>query len=222
MFAIGGIGVYGAYEAFSYPSSTDEANSGLYRFQSEAFDNSQGVGLFIYTDLLPFIDLEYSGEFNFQTHKIRLDIVDPISGGFTLGEDTDFAWFKTSNYFTVRREVFGVSVPFLAKASINLGLGFNNHKVMQSLTPDLIETALGDATLLDESGFTLSQQDTDKIITYIIDNRKKYSGFHIQAGAHGRLLIFNFFINGRYTIAKDVIEGKIGFPSLWTGLAIGF
>jgi len=222
MFAIGGIGIYGASEIFSYPSSTDEASSGLYRFQSDSFNNSTGGGFFIYTDLLPFIDLEYSGEFNLQTHQIRLDVIDPVNEEFSVGEKTDFGWFKTSHYFTVRREVFGASVPFLAKASINLGLGLNTHNVMQSLTPNLIETALGDANLLDASGFTLSQKDTDKIVTYIIENRKKYSGFHLQAGAHGKLLIFNVFINARYTIAKDVIKGTNGFPSLWAGLALGF
>jgi len=222
LFALGGIGIYGASEMFSYPSSTNEASSGLYRFQSESFNNSAGLGLFIYTDLLPFIDLEYSGELNLQTHKISLDIIDPINGGFDLGDKTDFGWFKTSNYFTVRRQVFGASIPFLAKASVNLGLGFNTHKVMQPLTPGLIETALGDTQLLDEEGFTLTQEDTDTIVNYIIENREKYSGFHLQAGVHGRLLLINLFINARYTIAKDVIKGTTGFPSIWTGVSIGF
>ena len=104
---------------------------------------------------------------------------------------------------------------------MNLGIGINNHKVMPELTPTLIENALGDVGLFDTEGYSLTQQDTDKIVEYILDNRDEYSGFHLQAGAHGRLLAFNLFINARYTIVDDVIKGQSGFPSIWTGLAIG-
>jgi hypothetical protein len=34
-------------------------------------------------------------------------------------------------------------------------------------------------------------------------------------------LFLNAFVNARYTIAKDVIPGKSGFPSIWAGLALG-
>ena len=218
LFAIGGFGVYGAHEVFSHEGNSSDASSGYYRFKSESFENSLGAGFFIYTDLLPFIDLEYSLELNAQKYQMSVDALLPI---FEEGEKSDFAWAKTSSYFTARKQVFGVKIPFLAKASMNLGIGINNHKVMPELTPTLIENALGDVDLFDTEGYSLTQQDTDKIVEYILDNRDEYSGFHLQAGAHGRLLAFNLFINARYTIVDDVIKGQSGFPSIWTGLAIG-
>ena len=219
IFAIGGFGVYGAREMFTQKGTSSEARSGLYRFQSYPFENSNGLGFFIYTDLLPFIDLEYSGEFNFQIYEMSVDALVP---NLVIGEKTDFAWGKTSNYFTVKKEIIGFKIPIVAKASVNGGLGYNTHQVMPKLTPTLIENALEDTEVFNVEGYSLTQEDTDKIVEYILDNREKYSGFHIQAGVHGRLLAFNLFINARYTIADNVIEGKSGFPSIWTGVALGF
>ena len=218
IFAIGGLGVYGVSEVFSYEGSSSDASSGLYRFQSDPFENSLGAGLFIYTDLLPFIDLEYSLELNAQKYQMSVDALLP---SVIEGEKTDFAWAKTSSYFTARKEIFGIKIPLLAKASMNLGLGINNHQVMPMLTPTLIDNDLGDSDLFDTEGYSLSQEDTDKIVDYILENREKHSGFHLQAGVNGRILAFNLFINARYTIVEDVVKGKSGFPSIWTGLAIG-
>ena len=117
VFAIGGIGVYGASEMFSHEGNTSTASSELYRFQSYPFENSGGIGFFIYTDLLPFIDLEYSGELNAQIYQMSVDALAPE---LVVGEKTDFAWAKTSSYFTVRREIFSAKIPILAKASVNL------------------------------------------------------------------------------------------------------
>ena len=55
----------------------------------------------------------------------------------------------------------------------------------------------------------------------MLENVEDISGFHLQAGVRGKLLMFNAFANARYTIAKDVIPDKSGYPSLWLGLAIG-
>ena len=62
----------------------------------------------------------------------------------------------------------------------------------------------------------------DSLAEYMIDNSISTSGFHIQFGAHAKLLMFNVFANARYTIAENVVEGESGFPSAWLGLAIGF
>ena len=54
------------------------------------------------------------------------------------------------------------------------------------------------------------------------ENSVNTNGYHVQLGAQGKLLMFNFFANARYTIAEDVIPGENGFISIWTGLAFGF
>ena len=42
-----------------------------------------------------------------------------------------------------------------------------------------------------------------------------------MVGGQAKLLAFNVFTNLRYTMAKDVVPGKNGFPSMWVGLGIG-
>jgi hypothetical protein len=55
----------------------------------------------------------------------------------------------------------------------------------------------------------------------MLDKMEDVSGFHLQVGVRGKLLMFNAFANARYTIAKDVIPDESGYPSLWVGLALG-
>ena len=77
------------------------------------------------------------------------------------------------------------------------------------------------ATALDSFG---EDADPDQAATDLaksmLDNVENISGFHLQAGVRGKLLMFNAFVNARYTIA-DVIPDKSGYPSLWVGLALG-
>ena len=42
-----------------------------------------------------------------------------------------------------------------------------------------------------------------------------------MVGLQAKLLTFNMMANLRYTMAKDVIPGKSGFPSAYVGLGIG-
>ena len=72
--------------------------------------------------------------------------------------------------------------------------------------------------------FDLLEGDSGAVKTFanhVTENMQSYSGFHLQAGLQAKLLIFSLFANARYTIAKDVITDKIGFPSAWIGLGIG-
>ena len=90
------------------------------------------------------------------------------------------------------------------------------------MTLDMFKAAFGTATIEDALDEDFSSTDTiTKLSDYMLENADKISGFHLQTGVRGKLLMFNAFVNARYTIAKDVIPGKGGFPSLWIGLALG-
>ena len=128
-------------------------------------------------------------------------------------EDTsegEMLWGRVSTYFSIRKEIVGTSVPFLAKVQIYGGLGFNKHKVVPTMNLEMFESAFPDAGGLENA----LEQDfgnndiADQLADYMLENVEKISGFHLQVGAQAKLLILNTFVNARYTLAKDVIQGK--------------
>lgn len=209
LFAIAGIGLYGNYDMFSYPTQLDDQN-GL-TVNSDSFDNAFGVSGFIYVDFLP-IDIELSGEkvgnvYNFQT--------DP---GIKPGK---FPWGRTSVYGTIRKKVIGLGIPLLAKAQLNVGGGVNGHWVTPPLTVGFFEEAFG---VVAENALEQDFSSTSRVKTladYVKENYKEAIGFHVQAGIQAKVLVMNLFVTARYTLAKDVIKDASGFPSFWVGIAYG-
>ncbi len=146
----------------------------------------------------------------------------PYIGGQALPEG-ELPWGRAGFYFTARKEILGLSIPLLAKTQLYGGLGFNKQVVSPIMTLDLIQAAFPSASNLDAAltESTSSDDQMEELATYMLENVDKISGFHLQTGVRGKLLMFNAFVNARYTIAKDVIPEKGGFPSLWMGLALG-
>ena len=216
VFAIAGFGAYGDFDLLKYPDgiSGDKAISGV---EYEGFDNPKGFGLLFYIDAIPVVDLEVDLEFVGNIYKYT-----PYIGGLALSKG-EMPWGRVSTYMTLRKEILGLSIPLLAKAQLYGGLGFNKHTVLPVMTVDFIQSAFPSASDLDAAltESTSSDDQMEKLATYMLDNADKISGFHLQAGLRGKLLMLNVFINARYTIAKDVIPDKSGFPSLWVGLALG-
>ena len=175
-------------------------------------------GLLFYIDAIPIVDLEADIEFVGNIYKYT-----PYVGGAALPAEGEMPWGRVSTYLTARKEILALSIPLLAKAELYGGLGYNRHSVLPLMTVDLIESAFPDAVDLDAAltESTSSDEQMEALATYMLENVDKISGFHLQTGVRGKLLMFNAFVNARYTIAKDVISGKGGFPSLWFGLALG-
>ena len=109
-------------------------------------------------------------------------------------------WLSTDVYFTLRKKVFGLSIPFLAGAKIHAGGGYNTHLTTPVADVDMVKKLLGgtDDALIngDVSGLNKNLEDflTDK------DNYIEASGFHIQVGLQFKLLILDTFLNYRYSI----------------------
>ena len=212
-YSLVGIGAYGDLDLLKYPGGT--SGDGDSRVDYTGFDNANGFGIMFYIDAIPIIDLEADIEFVGNIYKYTPYVVgdDDIDVG-------EMPWGRVSTYFTARKKIFGVSIPFLAKAQLYGGLGFNKHTVLPVMTVEIIEAAFGGtADALAES--TSDEDKIQKLADYMLDNADKISGFHLQTGVQGKLLFLNAFVNARYTIAKDVIPGKSGFPSIWAGLALG-
>jgi hypothetical protein len=215
VFAIAGFGAYGDFDLLKYPAGSS-GDVDEYGVEYKGFDNPKGFGFLFYIDAIPVVDLEVDIEFVGNLYEYT-----PYLAGIPLASE-DLPWGRVSTYVTIRKEILGLSIPLLAKAQLYGGLGFNKHKVVPIMTADVIKDALGGNDI--EAALKLFEADTEEgakdLAKSMLDNVEDVSGFHLQAGVRGKLLMFNAFVNARYTIA-DVIPDKSGYPSLWVGLAIG-
>ena len=215
IFAFAGIGVYGNSDMFSVtPPSTSNNIIPEITVTPESLDNAAGIGVFFYLDALPIIDLEANIEFVGNMYKFTTNLAT---------EPGEFPWGRVSGYFTLRKKIMSVGVPFLAKLQLNGGVGYNTHTVTPNVTVDFIQNAFSSMPLEDAASQNFGQDAIiDSLVEYMNDNAINTSGFHVQLGTHAKLLMFNLFATARYTVAEDVIAGKSGFPSVWAGLAFGF
>ena len=216
LFGIAGFGVYGNYDLLKYPSGTS-GDLTTYGVDYKGFNNPKGFGFLFYIDAIPVVDLEVDIEFVGNLYEYT-----PYLAGIPLASE-DLPWGRVSTYVTLRKEILGLSIPLLAKAQLYGGVGFNKHKVVPIMTADVIKNAF-DADDL-ESAINSFNADAEAgaadLAKSMLENVDDIPGFHLQTGVRGKLLMFNAFVNARYTIAKDIIPDKSGYPSLWVGLAIG-
>jgi len=208
-FSLGGIGMYGLSDAITVGAGTD----GTFPVQLErdGFDGAIGGGLFLYVDAIPFIDLEANietafNEYSFQ-FKNALSDLPPV----------DFGWARISIYLTVRRKLFGLSIPLLGGVKLHAGGGYNMHSSTPLADLDMVKTLLGG----DLSASFVDSDLESKLIEFLKDNKIDANGFHFQVGTQFKLLALNLFLNYRVTIAEDVVPGEKSFSSLWLGLAFG-
>ena len=218
VFAIAGFGAYGDFDLLKYPAGSS-GDVDEYGVEYKGFDNPKGFGFLFYIDAIPVVDLEADIEFVGNLYEYT---------PYLLGAaqtSQELPWGRVSTYLTIRKEILGLSIPLLAKAQLYGGLGFNKHKVIPIMTEKVIKEAFNAddlATALDSFGMDADpDQAATDLAKSMLDNVEDISGFHLLAGVRGKLLMFNAFVNARYTIAKDVIPDKSGYPSLWVGLAIG-
>ena len=212
--AIGGMGFYGNMDIFSAtPIATTEGDVTV---TPQSIDSPFAGGVMLYIDALPFVDLEADFEISLKSY----DFENKVGEVSKIGT---FQYSRFSQYYTVRREIVGVSIPIVAKMQIYGGAGFNMHTVTPSVSVDFIKGAFGAMDLDAAAGQDFSDSGTlSDLVNYMDENKISSNGYHIQVGFQGKLLMLNLFANARYTIAKDVVPGEDGFASIWTGLAFGF
>lgn len=205
-FSLFGVGVYGLtdnYTINSYEKNFKFLGQDAVEMTRTEMSSPIGLGGFLYIDAIPFIDLEANFEIAGQTYDFTWKVLEQAT------ESYEVAWVRTAAYVTARKKLFGLGLPLLGGVKINAGGGVNFQASVPLVDQDFMESFLETA----DAEFT-----TDDII----DEASKNTGLHVQAGVQVKLLALNLFVNGRYTMVKDVIPDENGYLSLWAGLAFGF
>jgi len=209
--AIVGFGIQGGQSLFSVGTRPLENTIALATIDTGPFENSNNIGIYLYLDIIPFIDLEVDAsivgqEYDF-TFSNQLADVGPIQA----------YWGGTSIYFTARRKIVGFELPILGGAQLFAGGGYNTHSFTPLANFSLIETLMGGSLNADPD---FSEKE---LIKFFKDNKIDKTGFHIQGGLKFQLMMLDAFLFYRQTIGdfEDVLDAKT-YGSMNLRLGLGF
>ena len=211
---LGGIGISGIGNSISTNKTESDGNFNL-GFNSKGLEN--GLNIFIYFDALPKkLAIEYNREIKWQLGNMSLNqelLEESIEG--------EFVTIRKSDYLTVRKELMGFAIPILAKATVYIGGGVNQHETVApsiDLLKDIYQVDNVDALYDAAAG----NWDASSLFDLLDNNTIKSTGLHLQAGVQGKLLILNVFANARYTFILNDEQSSIkSFPGLTIGVAYG-
>ena len=209
--AIIGFGIQGGQSIFSVGARSLENTDAFATVNTGPFENSNNIGIYLYLDIIPFIDLEVDAsivgqEYDF-TFGNRLGNVGPFQAD----------WGGTSIYFTARRKIVGFELPILGGAQLFAGGGSNTHSFTPLVNLDMVEIIMG-GSLGAQPEF-----DEDALVDYIEDNKIDKTGFHIQSGLKFQLFMLDAFLFYRQTFGEfeDVLDAKT-YGSMNLRLGLGF
>ena len=205
-----GFGVQGGQSIFD--ASSKSSKDGVDLTTSE-FANPFSGGVYLYIDVIPFIDLE--ADISLSAKKYSF-IFSPLTEYNDIGP-YEFGWVDFSVYLSAGKKIVGIGIPLLAKAKLFYGGGINMNTVTPVMDLDFMESALGGNLKADP--INLSKE---VLIDFLKENKVKTSGFHIQSGLQFKILMLDTFLFYRHTFAKDVIPGQDHFGSLNLRMGMGF
>ena len=210
-FAIIGFGIQGGQSIFSVGARSLENTDAFATVNTGPFENSNNIGIYLYLDIIPFIDLEVDAsivgqEYDF-TFGNRLGNVGPFKA----------VWMGSSIYFTARKKIVGFELPILGGAQLFAGGGSNTHSFTPLVNLDMVEIIMG-GSLGAQPEF-----DEDALVDYIEDNKIDKTGFHIQSGLKFQLFMLDAFLFYRQTFGEfeDVLDAKT-YGSMNLRLGLGF
>ena len=209
--AIAGFGLQPGQGLFSVGARSFENTGALATMDTGPFENSFNIGIYLYLDIIPFVDLEvdasiFGVEYDF-TFGNRLGNVGPFQA----------YWGGTSIYFTARRKIVGFELPILGGAQLFAGGGSNTHSFAPLVNLDLVES------LMDGNISAQPEFDEKALVDFIKDNKIDKTGFHIQGGLKFQLMMLDAFLFYRQTIGEfeDVLDAKT-YGSMNLRLGLGF
>ena len=207
LFAIGGFGIYGGQGMFTVASTED--NNPIATVTTGEFSNPYQVGLYLYIDAIPFIDIE--ADIQVTGSEYTFDFSNALG---TAGPYDTF-WGGVSTYLTLRKKIVGFGIPMLGGAKLHAGAGYNMHSFGPLANLDLVESLMGDLSA--DPDFS-----EDKLIEFVKDNKIDVTGFHVQAGLQFKLLMLDSFLIYRYTFGdfEDVMDAE-AFGSINLRIGIG-
>ncbi|MEA1882291.1 MAG: hypothetical protein U9N31_07825 [Candidatus Marinimicrobia bacterium] len=203
-FGFVGFGLHLGQNQLSLPASKQLIDI---TFDRSNFGQPFAFGGYFYIDAIPFIDLD--AEFQVTASKYDLEFKDSFTN---KSINSEFAWGSASTYLTARKKLFGLGIPFLANAKLHYGIGYNKHVVTPMADFEMVQ------------GLTASASSTleESLTKYLEDNKKDFSGFHVQAGLKAKLFMGEVDLFYRYVIAKDMVPDSKGFGSLNLRLGVTF
>jgi hypothetical protein len=207
--AIGGIGLQLGQGAFTVASTEDVDETGFITVTTGEFANPLNLGVYLYLDVLPIVDLEAdiqltASEYDFEFTN-ALGTAGPYNG----------YWGGVSTYITVRKKIFGLGIPFLGGGNLFAGGGYNMHTFAPLADLSLVESLMGDLT--EEPTFS-----EDDLVDFVNENKIDKSGFHVQAGFQFKLLMFDTFVFYRHIFGEfEDIVGEESFGSLNLRFGLG-
>ncbi len=210
LMAIGGIGLLGNMGS---PMESYTENEGDLNLLSSSNGSPIGGGIFIYFDALPAdLSLEYSFEMGSEPIAVSLKYP-PLNQEY----NEDLFSLKQSHYLTIKKDIFELSIPLLAKASLYTGAGCNQHN---TIAPSInLITQLMDDVDPNQLIGAIESNSLEYTSSDILDYAKKENGVHLQIGLRAKVLTFNMFINARHTFGE--IQQSKGFTDLSVRFAFG-
>ena len=214
-FALIGFGLqFGSDLSKLGPQSYTEG-SGALAFNVNSYEmksNPVGGGGYAFVDLFGFaLEGEFDvafGEYEFDFGNQYMDF-DPIP----------FGWARASYAATLKKNIMDLSIPFLAKAAVNVGGGFGGHVSTPRANVEMVRELFGD----DLINLNVNSEDLeDNLVDYLKDNAIEASGLHLQAGLRFKVLVLDTHLNARYNLAKNVYDGKNGFLQLMFKMGFAF
>ena len=205
--AIGGIGLQLGQGAFTVASSQD--TNSFATLTTGEFSNPISFGGFLYLDL--FSDFSLEAELQLTASEYEFEFTNALG---TAGPYKGY-WGGASTYFTVRKEIFGLGIPFLGGGNLFVGGGYNMHTFAPLADLSLVESLMGD--LSEEPTFS-----EDDLIEFVKENKIDKTGFHVQAGFQFKLLMLDTFVFYRHSFGEfEDIVGEESFGSLNLRLGLG-
>ena len=205
--AIGGIGLQLGQGAFTVASSQD--TNSFATLSTGEFSNPISFGGFLYLDL--FSDFSLEAELQLTASEYEFEFTNALG---TAGPYKGY-WGGASTYFTVRKEIFGLGIPFLGGGNLFVGGGYNMHTFAPLADLSLVESLMGDLT--DDPSFS-----EDELVDFIKENKIDKTGFHVQAGFQFKLLMIDTFVYYRHSFGEfEDIIGEESFGSLNLRLGLG-
>ena len=214
-FALIGFGLqFGSDLSKLGPQSYTEGSGDL-AFNVNSYEmksNPVGGGGYAFVDLFGFA---LEGEFDFAFGEYEFD----FGNQYMDFDPIPFGWARASYAATLKKNIMDLSIPFLAKAAVNVGGGFGGHVSTPRANVEMVRELFGD----DLINLNVNSEDLeDNLVDYLKDNAIEASGLHLQAGLRFKVLVLDTHLNARYNLAKNVYDGKNGFLQLMFKMGFAF
>ena len=216
--AIIGFGIQGGQSLFTVGDRTQSrlltTNPLLEEYatiNTGSFGDAPNIGIYLYLDIIPFIDLEVDAIVNWDKYQFSFENPLDDLGPF------DAYWGGVSIYFTARRKIVGFELPILGGAQLFAGGGYNTHIFAPITNLDMVLKLMGG-----DLGVT-PEFSEDEFVDFVKENKIDKTGFHIQGGLKFQLMMLVGFLFYRQTIGdfEDVLDAKT-YGSMNLRLGLGF